>query len=348
VGLHEVDTKGVKKSGGDFNKGELAARASVDATVDGIAAEAVEILNKENRKAVLFFCVTIEHAEKMGKALSLLGIEAPAIHSKTPDAERSALVRRFGAGQIRGLCNVNVLSEGFDAQRIDAVVMIRPTESKGLYYQQVGRGLRIHPDKKDCLVLDFAGNIGRHGPIDVMEGEKPEMITCGADLYCREHFPMPLGRCPACGWIIPPPPPMPVAPRELAPRIIPSDPRARSEAAILSDAKPWEMVPLTVSVTKHEKAGKPPSLCVQYQNGYAYHREWVCLEHDGYARHKAQAWWKSRFGEPVPATVDQALAEHMFIETEILAMTASVTVRQAWRYTEIINVRLKTRDAVGK
>ena len=65
---------------------------------------------------------------------------------------------------------------GFDAPNIDCVAMVRPTLSPGLYYQMVGRGFRLHPGKENCLVLDFGGNVLRHGPVDairIQAGEPP-------------------------------------------------------------------------------------------------------------------------------------------------------------------------------
>ncbi len=344
IGVHEIDTNGVHRSKGDFKTGELEQRAMVDATVDGIAAEAVELLNRENRRAVLFFCVTVDHAEKFSRALAALGVTAPTIHAKTSSHVRSQLVRDFAAGRLRGLCNVNVLSEGFDAQRIDAVVLVRPTESMGLYYQQVGRGLRTHPDKTDCLVLDFAGNIVRHGPIDLLQGDRPQMTTCGGE-GCREHFPSIIGACPQCGWKIPPEIIDPnVLPKGGGERIIPTDPKARVEGAILSDqAEPWEMPVKSVAVKLHEKPGRPASLCVTYQGDFESHREWVCLSHPGFAGHKAKNWWRARFGDPVPESSEAAIASNLFLADAIAEVTDRIVVRQAGKYSEVVAWKFKNQ-----
>ena len=72
----------------------------------------------------------------------------------------------FKAGRIRAVTNMNVLTTGFDHPNIDLIVMARPTLSPGLYLQMAGRGMRVKSGKyKDCLVLDFAENIARHGPV---------------------------------------------------------------------------------------------------------------------------------------------------------------------------------------
>jgi DNA repair protein RadD len=338
LGENSVDASGVKKSGGDFNKAALAAAAMPDAKVDGIASELASILFRENRQSAIVFCVTVEHAEAMSRALAGYGIDAPTIHEKTSTELRRYRGEAFKAGKIRALVNVNVLSEGFDAQRVDCVAMIRPTASKGLYYQQVGRGLRTHASKSDCLVLDFAGNIFRHGPIDVLEGETPHNHVCSG---CNEVFPKIIGKCPQCGEIVPPPTPAELEAKERAEREIPDDPKARAEVAIVTDGKPWEVPVESVTVNVHRKEGKPPTLCVTYVNNLQSHREWICFEHAGYAGHLAAGWWKARFATPVPKTAEQAMNENLFLEQNLLEMTESITVKQDGRYTRVDGVKLR-------
>ena len=70
-----------------------------------------------------------------------------------------------------------MLTTGFDAPHIDCVVLLRPTMSPGLYYQMVGRGFRLAPGKQNCLVLDFGGNVLRHGPVDAIQIASPEQIS---------------------------------------------------------------------------------------------------------------------------------------------------------------------------
>ncbi|MDB5294396.1 MAG: type restriction enzyme EcoKI subunit [Phycisphaerales bacterium] len=344
VGKREVNTAGIRKSGGDFNQGQLEAAALEG--VAGIVGEAVDILERENRRSVLFFCCTKEHADKVSKALALYGWACPVIHDGTPDAERTGYAREFVAGNLRALANINILSEGFDAPTVDAVVLIRPTESQGLYYQQVGRGLRTHPSKADCLVLDFAGNVSRHGPLDMLEGNRPAMQTCRA---CQEHYPKPMGKCPACGWVPPPSSVAGDAPPK-SERIIPSDPKARTEAAILSDGEPWDMDVADVTATRHAKPDKPPMIKVTYHGpgGLESHTEWVCLSHPpGYALHKAREWWRARFGKTIPASTDDALSQDLFLGARVAEKTQSIRVRQNGRFTEVIGVKFKRNEAAA-
>jgi DNA repair protein RadD len=339
LGAHGINTAGIKRSAGDFNKKQLEAAAMPDETVDGIASELAGILDRENRQSVIVFCVSVDHAEKMSRALAARGIDAPTIHQGTPSQIRTHRGDAFKRGEIRALVNVNVLSEGFDAQRVDCVAMIRPTQSKGMYYQQVGRGLRIHESKSDCLILDFAGNILRHGPIDRLEGEVTQTMTCP---QCRERFAVILGKCPGCDYVIPPPTQAEIEAAERSARIIPSDPKARVEVPIISDGKPWEMPVEDVQVSVHRKANKPPILCVNYSNKMQSHREWVCLEHDGYAGKKARDWWRMRFGEPVPKTADEAIKVDLFLADHIKQISESIQVKNDGRYTNVVGVKLRS------
>lgn len=127
--------------------------------------------------------------------------------------------------------------------------------------------------------------------------------------------------CPDCGHLFPPP------------RIqIESN---ASTLEILSSGKPQWVAVSNVSYGLHEKPGKPPSLRVDYRCGLMCHREWVCLEHSGYAREKAVQWWHRRAaGLPVPTTVEQAL-----IQTARLLVPAEIAVRPSGRFTEVVGAR---------
>jgi hypothetical protein len=89
------------------------------------------------------------------------------VHGGTPLDERRDLLRRFSAGDLQVMANCNVLTEGYDEPSVSCVVMGRPTKSRALYTQMVGRGTRRHPDKADCLVLDVVGNTDAHSLVTI-------------------------------------------------------------------------------------------------------------------------------------------------------------------------------------
>lgn len=115
-----------------------------------------------DRMGVMIFAATIEHAEEVMESLPCALSEL--VTGKTKKKDRLEILRRFKARELKYLVNVQVLTTGFDASHVDVVALLRATESVGLMQQIIGRGLRVHPDKKDCLVLDYAGNIERHCP----------------------------------------------------------------------------------------------------------------------------------------------------------------------------------------
>lgn len=138
------------------------------------------------RKGVMIFASTVNHAKEILTYLN--GQSAAMIIGDTPLDERERIISEFKAEKIKFLVNVSVLTTGFDAPHIDLIAILRPTESVSLYQQIVGRGLRLHAGKKDCLVLDYAGN-----SFDLYQPEvgdpKPDSDS--------EIITVP---CPACGF----------------------------------------------------------------------------------------------------------------------------------------------------
>lgn len=105
----------------------------------------------------LAFCASKLHAEFMARQFNRSGIPALAVHS-TSTTTRNEAIERLGKGKIKVICAVDLFNEGVDIPAIDTVMMLRPTESPVLFLQQLGRGLRRHPDKEHLIVLDFIGN----------------------------------------------------------------------------------------------------------------------------------------------------------------------------------------------
>ncbi|MFO8012102.1 MAG: DEAD/DEAH box helicase, partial [Phycisphaerae bacterium] len=167
AGRRKVDTGGLHIRGGEFIAGEVEALMDDDALVREACAEIVR--ETRDRHSVLIFAAGVAHARHVQRALGDLGEECGLVTGETPALERAGMLDRFREGALKYLANVNVLTTGFDAPNIDCVAMLRPTNSPGLYYQMVGRGFRLHPTKENCLVLDFGGNILRHGPVDALE-----------------------------------------------------------------------------------------------------------------------------------------------------------------------------------
>ena len=319
-------------SGGDYVVNSLAKAVDKKSIVSKAVEEAVSIIHAEKRQSIIFFCINIAHGQHVSKELAQYGIDAPCVTAKTPSRERDRIVEKFKSGELHAICNISVYLEGFNARQVDCIVLLRPTRSKGLYTQACGRGLRIHPAKNDCLILDFARCIEEHGPIDCVSGDEVPLYTC---TKCKNVFSRQIGVCPHCGWEIPK--------QEI--EMLEAQERERrlhsiraSNRNILS-GEPEEWLVDSVMVHRHSKKGKPDSLRVEYRCGLNVFREWVCLDHEGFAQEKAHQWWRRRFGDPVP-TVDEALG-WIFLAGSIKEMTESVTTMQSGKHVEITKHCLK-------
>src|SRR5882762_11162753 len=113
------------------------------------------------RRAIVF-CVDVAHAKDVHHAFAEAGIRAAPVWGDLSRDQRRSTLARFSAGEIDVVTNCNLLTEGFDEPRVDCVIMARPTRSKLLYAQMVGRGTRLHPGKKDLMVIDVADNSRTH------------------------------------------------------------------------------------------------------------------------------------------------------------------------------------------
>lgn len=120
---------------------------------NGLVARSIQELARDRRTIV--FCVNVAHAKSLAGSLREVGIRAAAVYGSLDSDERARRLADFAAGKLQAVTNVAVLTEGFDDPGVSCVAMARPTRNSGLYAQCVGRGTRLAPGKRDCLVLDF-------------------------------------------------------------------------------------------------------------------------------------------------------------------------------------------------
>jgi DNA repair protein RadD len=319
AGRRKVDTSNLHVRGGEFIAGEVEALMDEESLVRSACGEIVE--QTRDRNSVLIFASGVKHALHVQRVLGERGHECGFVCGETLPFERAETLQRFKDGDLKYLVNVNVLTTGFDAPNIDCVALLRPTMSPGLYYQMVGRGFRLHPSKENCVVLDFGGNILRHGPVDALQiedrssgnGEAPakECPECNAVIHAA------YGICPECGYEFPPPE------REK------HDQQASTAGILSGEVTETEYDVSEVFYSVHEKRdapeGHPRTMRVDYRCGLSnYQSEWVCPEHTGYARAKFEAWWKARSNDPLPMTAEQAVE---MAEAGTLAKTTGITVR---------------------
>lgn len=120
-------------------------------------------------RQALCFAADMAHASAMAEAFESEGIKASVISGKTPLEERRGTISDFKAGKITIICNCAVMTEGVDLPMIGCIIMARPTRSRILYTQMVGRGNRIYPGKKDCIVLDMVDNTSKWSLVTLPE-----------------------------------------------------------------------------------------------------------------------------------------------------------------------------------
>jgi DNA repair protein RadD len=162
-----IDVTGVGRRGGEFIESQLQAVCDLDVVVNGACAEIIK--HSAGRRCWLVFCTGADHALHVRDVLREHGVVVEAVLGETPTHERKEIIAAYKAGEITCLVNVNVLTTGFNVPQVDLLAMLRPTLSTGLYVQMIGRGTRKAPGKTNCLLLDFAGNVWRHGPVDAID-----------------------------------------------------------------------------------------------------------------------------------------------------------------------------------
>jgi DNA repair protein RadD len=278
----------------------------------------------------MIFGTGTEHCDHIADMLETFGISAVSVHSKKTAQENKRAIIAFKAGTVRALVNNNKLTTGFDCPEVDLIAVLRHTMSPGLWVQILGRGTRpVYADgfdlttkagrldaieagpKQDCLVLDFAGNTLRLGPINdpILPRKKGDKGTggvapvktcptdddlggCGAYNHCSARF------CCDCGYEFP--------------QGVNFYAQASSAAIMVGSEPEFEIMDVTkVIYTIHRKMDRPDSILATYYIGLAKrYKDWICLEHAGFAGKKAREWWIARTeDEEAPDTTEAALKQ---------------------------------------
>ena len=322
-----LSSAGVKIQAGDYVVSDLAKQVD---KFDLVESCADEIVNKgQLRNKWLVYCVTIEHSEHVYDALQRRGVNCGIISHHTNDGDRERIIDSLKHGELRCIVNVATLTTGFDCPEVDMIALLRSTKSPVLYVQIAGRGMRIADGKTDCLWLDFTDTTETLGPVDAITGHSRTTGGTGIRPFkvceqCGCQCATAVLKCPECGHEFPPPE-----------RI--KHGMQASDAAILSSQikQKIEEIPVndvTYKIQSSKKDGTP-MLKVTYHCGIVeQYDEFVCLEHDGYAKSKAYQWWRRRSDSPVPSTAADAM-----IEAIDLPQPATITVSTMSKYPEILS-----------
>jgi len=309
-----VDTSNLRVVRGEFAQRDVERLVDTEAIVRAACTEVVEATR--DRLGTLLFAASIAHARHIQTALrEHHGVACGLVSSQSPGAERDRTIAAFRRKELKYLANVSVLTTGFDAPHVDCVALLRPTMSAGLYYQMCGRGLRVASGKRDCLVLDFAGNIARHGPIDGLWKDPPKPRRAPAVTKpcpsCEELIAGGFRICPHCGFEFPP------SATQL--RAVPDE--GLIVSSIDGPLLPHQYEVINVWYSVHIKSVPTGvqgvrarrSVRVTYltRDGRTF-SEWVCCEHPPgwYPRLCAERWWAMRgpAGQAMPTDAEALVA----------------------------------------
>lgn len=342
-----IDTSKIKTRGTEFISSSAEAVFCDD---DNVLEACKEIVEKcFDRHSVLIFSAGVHHAEMIAETIGqLTGETVGIVTGETFPMERVKLLADFKMQGLRWLVNCDVLTTGFDAPCIDAIAVLRATMSPGLFAQIVGRGLRIHESKQECLILDFGENIKRHGSLDDPDYGRASVMARGAGtgeavekngrgkpcLACNMDVAANARICPECGFMFP----------------VKHDTQADQTSTLTGESEPVVYDVQSVSWGKHVKKQnpdedpKPPTLRVNYVCKPAGEEgnltedvvsEWVCIEHEGFAGRKAQAWWDAHSFAGFPESVDSAVS---LLDRKACRMPVKITAKKKAKWFEILSV----------
>lgn len=313
------DVAGVSKSMGDYKFSDYREAVDTDDLNKRVVQEVLDV--EGSRRKTLIFTRGVEHAKRMRDTFQLAGRAVEVVHGGTPAGERRKLIEALKSGELWGLVNDNVLSTGTNIVGVDLIVDCYRTMSAARYVQRAGRGTRVvyppgfDPEavdaearraaiaghiKPNCRYMDFAGNIKEHGPVDMIQPRKPGKGQGEAPIKvcpsCFEINHASVRRCSCCGHEFD---------IEEKPRF-----EARADTAPILSVTTAEWLPVRSRKFRyHEKLGGLPSVRVEYSSGLTTYKDWLCPQHTGYPKSKADRWWRRHGGlTPFPSSVDEWLS----------------------------------------
>lgn len=338
----QYNIDGVGKVAGEYNMGQLEKATNVD----HLTRQAVTELVKKgaDRKSWLIFCNGVAHSFSIRDEIRRHGITCETVTGETPDDERARILREFKAGKIRSVTNNAVWTTGIDVPGLDLIGMFRHTMSGGLLLQMAGRGTRTvidanayktakerrdaiaASDKPNCLFLDFAKNIERHGFLDQIKargkGEKGEGVApmkmcpdCFSILHAAAKT------CKDCGHEFP------IEKKEHIGS-------AYNGNVLSGNPEYYEVLDISYMAHNVNKEGKIPCLRVKYFCGRKSFSEYICIQHTGFAKQNAMKWWNERSEMDIDGCDVEYVMKHELYKT--LKTPKAISVIKDKKFDRII------------
>lgn len=277
----QYDVSGVKKRGGDYIESDLQKALNTDPQNIAVVDETISRATKLGCKSWIVFCTGVEHAIAIYHLLVDRGISARVLTGKTPKSERAQMIKDFKAGRFMAFVSVEVLIKGFDHPAADLGVMLRPTKSKVMFVQMVGRLMRASPGKACGYIFDFAGLVEEHGPVTLVSADYKTPGSGEAPVKpcpeCHELIHISIMICPECFYGFPPPEPEPIV--------------LHHDNIMQIDVQEMDVVAWICSVVNSQKDGTPMVLIKYYDIEMKYLSEFLFLGH----KNKMQNYWQNQF-----------------------------------------------------
>lgn len=354
----QFDLEGVKKRGGEFIAGDLQGACDKEGITFAAVAETYEVGMANTRLKWMFFTTGEKHGQHVTDCLRDIGIEVRFVHSKMAggDSARAEAIKWFcePGNFVKALVNIDTLTTGFDCPDLDLLVILRPTMSPGLWVQILGRGTRpayatgfdlltqqgrlaaiAAGPKPNCMVLDFAGNTARLGPINRVEiplppgkkggGEAPARLCPEDEGGCNTWVWAASITCEHCGFEFPPP----------KHKLNAGASTATLVAGVGTEAEYEVLTPDSVAYSLHKSRRGTTSLKVMYMCGITVHTKYHSFDDANFAGVKAREWWRAAADMrwlQLPTTCAEALN---YAHQKALREPKFIRVRIDTKYPEI-------------
>lgn len=203
-----IDTSKLRIKNGDFKQSDIEEYIALNAKI--VYGNMISHYKKlSDGKQAICYCSSIAQSKRAAEEFCNAGIVAKHLDGDTPKAERKAIIEQFRNGEVMILCNVDLISEGFDVPDCNTAILLRPTQSLSLYIQQSMRCMR-YKEGKEAVIIDHVGNVNRFGlpdedriwRLDAEKRTKPRMDEVSIR-QCAECFCVMRAEeecCPMCGW----------------------------------------------------------------------------------------------------------------------------------------------------